>query len=187
MGGVAAPSGLRRKQSIARPSQAPQASLSDLEQDWSTTDGWLDDFFLAGFPVEEVALEENRAGFARVSDINAEVSEGEEVELISPSPANWEQGTPVHRLQVIQVIGLDQRAIALLTQHLQSVQLPTGFSGDLVFEFRVHKGRVKQVVLDEQASSLTEQTVIDEIRKLLLIWRSPTTIIGNVQIVLRVE
>ncbi|BAZ28316.1 vault protein inter-alpha-trypsin subunit [Cylindrospermum sp. NIES-4074] len=71
-------------------------------------------------------------------------------------------------LQVLSVTGLDQQMISLLTQYLQSMQLPAGFSGDLVFEFQVSQGRVRQLVLDKQASSLKEQTVIELIRRSLL-------------------
>jgi len=94
---------------------------------------------------------------------------------------------PNQRLQVISAKGLDENAIALLTQHLQSIQLPIGFSGDLVFEFAVSQGRVRQVVLDEQASSLKEQTVIEAIRLKLLAWRSPQTINTTVLLTLRIQ
>lgn len=67
----------------------------------------------------------------------------------------------VPHLQVVSVTGLNQQMISLLTQYLQAIQLPRGFGGDLVFEFQVSRGRVRQLVLDEQASSLKEQTVIE--------------------------
>ena len=98
------------------------------------------------------------------------------------------QGTPqLHRLQVVSATGLDQSAIAQLTQHLQSIQLPTGFSGNLVFEFQVSKGRVRQVVFDEQASSVKEQTVIEAIRRSLLIWRSPQAVNSTILLTLQIQ
>jgi len=93
----------------------------------------------------------------------------------------------IQRLQIISVTGLDSSAIALLTQYLQSIQLPRGFSGDLVFEFSVSQGRVRQVVLDEQASSLKEQTVMEAIRLKLITWRSPQTINTTVILTLRIQ
>ena len=67
-------------------------------------------------------------------------------------------------------MGLSKQRNYLLTQYLQAIQLPRGFGGDLMFEFQVSQGRVRQLVLDEQASSLKEQTVMELIRRSLLAW-----------------
>ncbi|BAY29513.1 hypothetical protein NIES2107_13560 [Nostoc carneum NIES-2107] len=92
---------------------------------------------------------------------------------------------PVYCPQIVSVSGLDQQMIALLTQHLQSIQFSTIFSGNLVFDLQISKGRVRQVVLDEQLSSLKEHDVIERIRRSLLTWRIPriftTTVILTIQ------
>lgn len=93
----------------------------------------------------------------------------------------------VPRLQVLSVTGLDQQMMTLLTQYLQSIQLPTGFGGDLVFEFQVIQGRVRQLVLDEQASSLKEETVIESIRRSLLAWLPSQSLTSTVQLTLRIQ
>ncbi|WP_442947923.1 after-VIT domain-containing protein [Nostoc sp.] len=49
---------------------------------------------------------------------------------------------------------MDEIEIADLTQHLQQLNFPSSFSGEIVFEFTVNKGRVERVVLDEQTSTL---------------------------------
>jgi len=95
--------------------------------------------------------------------------------------------SPVHHLEVVSVIGLNEQMIVLLIQHLQSIQLPAGFSGDLVFELQINKGRVRQVVLDEQASSFKEQTVIDIIRRSLVSWRLPQMLTTKVSLTVRVQ
>jgi Ca-activated chloride channel family protein len=94
---------------------------------------------------------------------------------------------PVCRPQIVSVSGLDQQMVALLTQHLQSIQFPTIFNGDLVFELQVSKGRVRQVVLDEQLSSLKEQTVIETIRRSLLTWLPPQTLTTTVILTMRIQ
>ncbi|MGB7439759.1 MAG: after-VIT domain-containing protein [Coleofasciculaceae cyanobacterium] len=91
------------------------------------------------------------------------------------------------RLQLVSVTGLEQDVIVRLTQHLQSIQLPTGVGGNLVFEFHVSKGRVQQLVLDEQASSLPDETVIEAIRRSLLTWRPPQSAMGEVRIVIEIR
>lgn len=89
-------------------------------------------------------------------------------------------------IQIVSAAGLDERTIDLLGDHLLSVQVPVGFSGEVVFEFQVRGGRVIQLVLDEQASTLTEAVVIDELRRSLLAWRCAATA-DTVRLVLRIQ
>lgn len=98
------------------------------------------------------------------------------------------------RLQILSATGLSQTAIAELLQQLQQIALSAGISGTLVFEFHVTKGRlplsngrVKQLVLDEQASTLSDARAIERIRQHLLIWRSPQKVTGVVRLVIRIQ
>jgi Ca-activated chloride channel family protein len=93
----------------------------------------------------------------------------------------------VPRLQVVSATGLNQQMISLLTQYLQSIQLPRGFGGDLVFEFQLSQGRVRQLLLDEQASSLKEQTVIELMRRSLLAWLPEEILTSTVLLTLRIQ
>ena len=93
----------------------------------------------------------------------------------------------VPRLQVVSVTGLNQQMISLLTQYLQAIQLPRGFGGDLVFEFQLSQGRVRQLLLDEQASSLKEQTVIELIKRSLLAWLPSQSLTSTVLLTLRIQ
>ncbi len=116
------------------------------------------------------------------------------LELLNPSVIESDQidaelarMSPIQRLQVVSVTGLDQQMIYLLTQYLQSIQLPTGCSGNLVFEFQINKGRVRQVVLDKQASACQQHTVIEIIRRSLLTWRSPQTLTSTVILTIQIQ
>jgi Ca-activated chloride channel family protein len=91
------------------------------------------------------------------------------------------------QLQVVSATGLDQAAVAHLTQHLQQLKLPSGFSGEIVFEFPVRKGRVVRVVLDEDASTLLESQVIEIIKRSLTTWRVPPSATGTVRLTLRIQ
>ncbi|HEY9657826.1 MAG TPA: after-VIT domain-containing protein, partial [Allocoleopsis sp.] len=95
-------------------------------------------------------------------------------------------------LQLIQVTGLDEKSIELksielLMQRLRSTQLPSGLKGDVVFELQVSRQRVRQVILDEQATTLLDQPTIDTIRLLLFTWNLPQTVTGLVRIHLRLQ
>lgn len=93
---------------------------------------------------------------------------------------------PPQRLEIVSVTGLDAEAIALLTKHLQSVPLPPGGSGELVWELRISQGRVKQVILDEDQSSGENSEQLEAIRRSLFTWRSglslSTTVLLRVRI-----
>ncbi len=91
-----------------------------------------------------------------------------------------------HPIQIVSATGLDARSIDLLGDHLLAIQVPIGFSGQVVFEFHVRDSRVIQLVLDEQASTLTEAVVIDELRRSLLAWRCAATA-DTVRLVLRIQ
>lgn len=95
--------------------------------------------------------------------------------------------SPVELLEVVSVTGLDQQMIALLTQYLESLPLHTAYSGDLVFELQISKGRVRQVLLDEQASTFKEQEVIDIIRRSLISWQPPQILTATVLLTIRVQ
>jgi Ca-activated chloride channel family protein len=88
------------------------------------------------------------------------------------------------QIQIVSVIGLDAMATAALTQYLQQLNLPVGFSGEIVFEFSVQKGRVKRIVLDEKASTLQEVEVIEQIKRSLLSWQVPKSATGTVRLTL---
>ncbi|MEH2240563.1 VIT domain-containing protein [Nostoc sp.] len=92
-----------------------------------------------------------------------------------------------HQLEVISVTGLDATGIADLTQHLQQLNLPSGFSGEIVFEFTVKKGRVGQVVLDEKVSTLKDAVLVEKIKRSLLLWRVPPSTTGKVILTLHIH
>lgn len=92
-----------------------------------------------------------------------------------------------HQLEVISVTGLDETGIADLTQHLQQLNFSSGFSGEIVFEFTVNKGRVERVVLDEKASTLKDAVVVEKIKRSLLLWRVPPSTTGKVILTLHLH
>ncbi|MEH1949595.1 MAG: after-VIT domain-containing protein [Nostoc sp.] len=92
-----------------------------------------------------------------------------------------------HQLEVISITGLDNTEIADLTRHLQQLNFPSGFSGEIVFEFTVKKGRVERVVLDEETSTLKDPVVVEKIKRSLLLWRVPPSTTGKVILTLHLH
>ncbi|MBW4616883.1 MAG: after-VIT domain-containing protein [Desmonostoc vinosum HA7617-LM4] len=90
-------------------------------------------------------------------------------------------------IKVISAIGLEQSAIAYLTQHLQQLNLPPGLSGQIVFEFTVKKGRVARVMLNEKSSTLKDTAILDMIKRSLLIWRVPSSTSNKVVLTLNIH
>lgn len=72
------------------------------------------------------------------------------------------------------------------SQHLQQLNLPSGFSGEIVFKFTLNKGRVGRVVLDEKASTLKNAVVVEKIKRSLLVWILPSTT-GKLILILRIH
>ncbi|MFN6471575.1 MAG: VIT domain-containing protein [Nostoc sp. SerVER01] len=106
-------------------------------------------------------------------------------ESAAPSP---KLAAPIsYQLEVISVTGLDETAIADLTQHLEQINLPPGFGGEIVFEFTIKKGRVTGIMLDEEASTQKNAAVVEKIKRSLLLWRIPTSTTAKVILTLHIH
>ncbi|MGL5062067.1 MAG: after-VIT domain-containing protein, partial [Microcoleus sp.] len=90
------------------------------------------------------------------------------------------------QLQVVTAEGLDARSIALLTQHLQSIILPPSLSGEMVWVLSVDNGRVTQVAIDPQASTLPAD-VVENLKQALTSWRPPAGLKGAIRVKLQVR
>ncbi|MEB3180715.1 MAG: VIT domain-containing protein [Nostocaceae cyanobacterium] len=117
-----------------------------------------------------------------------------DITLINPSMTDDEEEvaakapTPAHpKLEIVSATGLDAAAIAELTQHLQKLNLPSGYSGEIVFELIVNKRRIQRVMLNEEASTLKEDILVEMIKKSLLTRRIPTNTNGNIVLTLRIN
>jgi len=114
---------------------------------------------------------------------------------VSPGPARLpQQGNSqlqfekplASRLQVVSAEGLDAGAIAALTQYLQSVNLPTGVSGETVWELSVQDGRVAFVAIDTQTSTLQATDAVETLNRALSSWQPPAGFKGTLRLKLRI-
>ncbi|MEG4294115.1 VIT domain-containing protein [Microcoleus sp. C2C3] len=90
------------------------------------------------------------------------------------------------RLQVVSAEGLDAGAIAALSQYLQSVNLPTGVSGETVWELSVQDGRVAFVAIDTQTSTLQATDAVETLHRALSSWQPPAGFKGTLRLKLRI-
>ncbi|EDX73627.1 Vault protein inter-alpha-trypsin [Coleofasciculus chthonoplastes PCC 7420] len=113
---------------------------------------------------------------------------GGEILLESDSVDVTSQGSP--QLTVVKIEGLEpeqeENAIASLTQHLQSLNLPEGFTGEIIFEVQIRDGAVQRVILDDIESTLQDTTIVDPIRRSLLGWSTLESVTGRIRVTLRV-
>ena len=91
------------------------------------------------------------------------------------------------RLEVVSAEGLDAGAIAALTQYLQSVNLPTGVSGEMVWELSVQDGRVSRVAIDAQTSTLQATDAVETLKRALSSWQPPAGFKGTLRLQLRIN
>jgi len=121
--------------------------------------------------------------FGRGGDVEDDI----EVIDVAESIVSPDLSVNVPRLELVSVTGLTQSETALLTQHLEKLNLQRSLPGEVVFEFTVRQGRVQNLVLDEQASILTDIVVIvEQIKRSLLAWVAPPTADGQVRIVIHI-
>jgi hypothetical protein len=196
---------MRRVQSSAMPSPAPQVTAA-LSQSEATIEFQDSAAAPSNFPDLSDQFEAFDFGDFNYADGFIGMA-APDLEAPLPAPAGAAElefsmdfsGAPPdnRRLQIVSTTGLDAAAIAHLTQHLQPVQLPSGFSGTVVFEFQVSTKRVLgvptgkhwvvQLVLDEQDSTLQEAAVLDILRRSLITWKPEGSIVGTVRLVLQIN
>ncbi|WP_204102466.1 MULTISPECIES: VIT domain-containing protein [Spirulina sp. CCY15215] len=105
----------------------------------------------------------------------------------SQQPQETEEQAIVLSLEVIEANGFDRATIDALNQYLHNISIPNGVRGELIFELRLRNGRIELAILDDVASTVTEKTLINEIRRRLLTWSPPQGISGTYAIKLRVR
>ncbi len=147
------------------------------------------------FGADDVGNMRGTANFAPTSSAAIPLSRqaggtrgGGGIRLESDSVDITRQGSA--QLEVMKIEGLEpeqaENAIASLTQHLQSLNLPEGFTGEIIFELQIRNGAVQRVILDDIESTLQDTTIVDPIRRSLLGWSTLESVTGTIRVTLRV-
>ncbi len=102
-----------------------------------------------------------------------------------PTKESDEPQTSNCNLKIISATG-EQALIDSLTQYLQQQNFSCQSQGEIVLELIVNNGPVGRIMVDEDASTLKDATLIDLIKKYLIKWPTPKSASGKVSITLQV-
>jgi Ca-activated chloride channel family protein len=111
-------------------------------------------------------------------------------ELAAASPQRKERrrsAKPPQQITILKAEGLTDDDYEQLTQHLQSLQLTAPQTGKLIFELVIQAGRVKRVMIDEDASDPQNPDVVEQIRRALVAWHCPQTLTAPVRVEMMVK
>ena len=93
----------------------------------------------------------------------------------------------LRRLEIVRADGLDEEAIANLTQYLQNAAIAPDVEGEIALEIRFRNGHAKKVLLNDEESTLTDADVSNELKRLLLSWQPPISVGNKVEIIIRIR
>jgi Domain of unknown function (DUF4335) len=74
-----------------------------------------------------------------------------------------------------------------LYKHIKTTSLSDKASGEVVFDISLDRGKVLQVKLDENASTLKNNLVVENLRRSLLNWQAPASASGKIRLNLSVQ
>lgn len=79
-------------------------------------------------------------------------------------------------ITVFRADGLDAAAIADLNRHLLTLTVPANLTGEMTLELVIRNGRVSQVRLDDQQSTLRDAAFFTTLKQHLQRWQVPGTV-----------
>lgn len=105
----------------------------------------------------------------------------------APRAKSKARGRSRSSVEIVSSRGLDEEAIASLNEHLETLIVPPGIDGELVLEIVFGKVRPSRIVVDADASTLTDVELLKTIKKWLFSWHIPHSIGNPVRLTLRVR
>jgi Ca-activated chloride channel family protein len=104
-------------------------------------------------------------------DTNRVAKSKPSIDAAKMAPTSPTSQIPSSQIQVASITGLAGVDIAVaqqaIAQQLQSINVPAGFNGVVVLEMTLQNGRLTRFVLDDVASTLKDQTLVEMIKRSL--------------------
>jgi Ca-activated chloride channel family protein len=98
--------------------------------------------------------------------------------------------TTSSQVQVVSITGLTgadvRSAQQAIEQQLRSLQVPAGFNGVVVLEMPIQNGRLTRFILDDVASTLKDQSLVELLKRSLQNVIFPSTAKGTIRLTLNV-
>ncbi|MGL6284594.1 MAG: after-VIT domain-containing protein, partial [Microcoleaceae cyanobacterium] len=98
-----------------------------------------------------------------------------------------ESSVSVGQIQIISATNLSTDAIASLTQYLQGLIISEKVKGEVTWVINLQNGVVRQIILDDDLSTITDEKLLDRIKRAIVGWQFPQSINGEVILKLKVE
>ena len=137
-------------------------------------------------PAKQQASLPPSAKMEPLEDFDAALVVPETTAFVSMAEPELSQDLP-QQIQVVKAEGLADSVLQQLKDHLESLQLVEPQDGLLVLELVIQWGRVRRVMLDEQASDSQNTAVVDQIRQTLLTWSCSQTLTNPLRIEIRIQ
>jgi Ca-activated chloride channel family protein len=98
-----------------------------------------------------------------------------------------EPSVSVGQIQIISASNLTADAIASLTQYLQGLIISEKVKGEVTWVINLQNGVVRQIILDDDFSTITDEKLLDRIKRAIVGWQFPQSVNGEVILKLKVE
>jgi Ca-activated chloride channel family protein len=98
-----------------------------------------------------------------------------------------EPSVSVGQIQIISATNLTADVIASLTQYLQGLIISEKVKGEVTWVINLQNGVVRQIILDDDLSTITDEKLLDRIKRAIMGWQFPQSVNGEVVLKLKVE
>ncbi len=134
---------------------------------------------------------QGNAIFTGKDQLDTKLSPKVDNENAPAEPSKTSQQAAVSKVQIVSISGVAGVDISIvqqaIAQQLQSIIIPTGFSGTVVLEIPIQNGRLTRFVLDDVASTMKDKNLVDLIKRSLQNVVLPTTATGSIRLTLNVN
>jgi Ca-activated chloride channel family protein len=91
------------------------------------------------------------------------------------------------QIEIISATNLTADTIASLTQHLQGLIISEKVKGEVTWVINLQNGVVQKIIVDDTLSTISEEKLLNRIKRAIMVWQFPQSLNGEVILKLKVE